>query len=105
MLADPGKGILEAPPGLLPASRAPPGAPSPVCGAHDGHVDSLQLVPAHLQPTEQGQKKERSLFIVSETERTQKQVNQKKRWTGGEEPGIGGWGWRVGLGVGVGYYR
>ena len=57
LLSNPGHSIHEAgcwmPSRILPDSRVASGAlPSPMQGLTDGHVDSLQLVPAHLHTGE-----------------------------------------------------
>ena len=53
LLSNPGHSIHEGPSRILPDSRVASGAlPSPMQGLTDGHVDSLQLVPAHLHTGE-----------------------------------------------------
>lgn len=52
LLCNPARSIMEAPSRLLPASRAPSGAPPPLHAACHGHVDPLQLVLTDLQTTD-----------------------------------------------------
>ena len=53
LLSNPAHRIHVSPSGILPDSRVASGAlPSPMQGLTDGHVDSLQLVPAHLNTGE-----------------------------------------------------
>lgn len=54
LLCDPTHSVLEAPSRLLPASATPSGAPPPLHGACDGHVDAPQLVLTHLQTVGEG---------------------------------------------------
>ncbi len=62
VLCHPAHSVLEAPSRLLPASGAPSGAPPPLHGACDGHVDPLQLVFTNLQTTDKG-REERTLDL------------------------------------------
>ena len=54
LLGDPAHSVLEAPSRLVPASATPSGAPPPLHGACDGHVDAPQLVLTHLQSMDEG---------------------------------------------------